>query len=101
VPKGQKYVAGKAIRLGNGSVRVRAWHHGGSYRTAVKVSGAVVVNKVRIGHTLPRHAPIASVKLDGRRVKHFDVRVTNRGTEVTTRVARHGSHNLVITTKSS
>jgi hypothetical protein len=50
---------------------------------------------------LPRNAPIASVKLDGRRVKHFDVRVTNRGTEVTTRVARHGSHNLVIKTKLS
>ena len=40
-------------------------------------------DELLIGHTLPRGSKPADVRLDGRRVKHYDARETNRGLEVT------------------
>jgi hypothetical protein len=101
VPQGQSYVAGKKIRLGHGSVAVRAWHNGNRYRTDLQVSRGVKANKVRIGQTLPRGAQIESVVVDGHAAHSYQVRTTNRGTEVTLRVSPHQMHRLVITTATS
>ena len=101
VPQGQSDVAGKKIRIGHGSVAVRARHDGNRYRTDLQVSGGVNANKVRIGHTLPRGAQIESVVIDGHAAHSYQVRTTNRGTEVTLRVSPHQTHRLVITTATS
>jgi hypothetical protein len=96
VPQGQTSVRGRNIRLGGGSVDVRASHNGSRYRTEIDVSAAVGAKKISIGHTLPRGADVTAVRLDGKSVKQFLTRNTNRGTEVT--VGTHaGHHTLVIT----
>ena len=83
-----------------GPSNVRASHAGNRYRTDIDVSAAVGAKTVRIGHTLPRGAHIAAVVLDGRLVKHYLVRDTNRGTELTTGANHRGHHTLIITTAS-
>jgi hypothetical protein len=96
VPQGQTSVRGWNIRLGHGAVAVLATHTGHTYRTTIDVTRAVGAHKIRIGHTLPGRTRPARVILDGKRVHHYTVRQTNRGTEVTvSTTARH--HTLVIT----
>jgi hypothetical protein len=51
-----------------------------------------------IGQTLPLGSSPRSVLIDGRRAKHVQTRVTNRGVEVTVPVCGDGLHTLVIIT---
>ena len=88
VPPDQPSVAGSNIRLGRGSVGVFASHSGARYTTKVDAT-RTPVHELVIGHTLPRGSRPEEVRLDGRRVKHYDARVTNRGLELTVR-ARPG-----------
>jgi hypothetical protein len=94
VPVGQNTVQGRDIRLGRSSVDVTATHAGRSYVTVVDVArsvGAAVV----IGHTLPRGTAPATVLLDGHAVRHYTVRTTNRGNEVTVPTSP-GRHTLTV-----
>jgi len=97
VPRGQSSVQGKDIRLGRGSVDVRATHSGQVYRTTIDVSRALNADTVVIGHTLPRGAHPESVKLDGRTVHHYRMVQTNRGVEITVPAGK-GHHTLTVTT---
>jgi hypothetical protein len=97
VPQGQTTVQGRNLRLGGGSATVRATHVGDTYRTRIDVGKGVGAHRVTIGHTLPAGARPAAVVLDGRRVHHYRVRDTNRGTEVTVPTTA-GHHTLTITT---
>jgi hypothetical protein len=97
VPAGQTSVQGRDIRLGRGSADVQATHTGSTYRTRVDVSKGVGAGKVALGHTLPAGSHPATVTLDGRRLHHYRVVETNRGTEVTV-VTGPGRHTLTVTT---
>jgi hypothetical protein len=68
---------------------------GATYTTKIDAS-SVPVRRVRIGYALPRGSRPTSVTLDGRPVRSYDSRSTNRGLEVTV-VTRPGEHTLVIT----
>jgi hypothetical protein len=96
VPQGQSDVAGQSIRLGGGSADVRATHNGNSYVTEINTSSGVGAHVVMIGHTLPRSAHPASVVLDGQAVSGYQMRLTNRGLEVTVATTA-GHHTLTIT----
>jgi hypothetical protein len=95
VPQGQSSVQGEDIRLGNGSADVLASHAGGTYQTEITTTG-VSVRHVEIGHTLPRGTQPASVVLDGLPVTTYELRETNRGTEVTVPTGP-GHHTLIVT----
>ena len=86
-------IAGRDIRLGDGMVDVTAARDGAAYRTTVD-TGNAPVRRLRIGHTLPRTARVASVRLDGRAAE-YETRLTNRGLEVTVRAAP-GRHTLTV-----
>jgi hypothetical protein len=87
-------IAGENIRLGDGRLDlVRASRDGSRYRTDVK-AGKVPARRLLIGHTLPRDASVASVRLDGERVR-YRARETNRGLEVTV-ATRPGTHTLEV-----
>jgi hypothetical protein len=96
VPPGAPYVAGSNIRLGGGSVAVRAEAGGGSYLTTVRLG---LATSLVIGHTLPAGAKVAAVTLNGAPV-HYQVRVTNRGQEVLVDAGRHagGTFRLEVRT---
>ncbi|HEX6675858.1 MAG TPA: glycogen debranching protein [Actinomycetes bacterium] len=96
VPDGQSSVRGRDIRLGRGSVDVFASHNGDTYTTRVDVGDGVGADEVAIGHTLPAGAHPTAVVLDGHTVHDFQVRETNRGTEVTVATGA-GHHTLTIT----
>ena len=96
VPPGQPSVEGRDIRLGDGSADVAASHAGATYTTKADASAAPVKRLV-IGHTLPRDARVATVTLDGKNVKHYDRRRTNRGLEITVPTKAKGAHTLVVT----
>lgn len=95
VPPGQSTVRGRDIRLGNGSADVLATHTGSTYSTQLDVSPSLHTAVV-IGHTLPRGTMPATVMLDGQAVHDYQVRQTNRGTEVTVPTGT-GHHTLTIT----
>jgi len=96
VPPGEPSVEGTNIRLGRGSVDVFASHDGAQYTTKVD-AGDAPVRDVMIGHTLPRDAKPTAVVLDGKRLKHYDSRVTNRGLEVAVEAKGGQRHTLTIT----
>jgi hypothetical protein len=97
VPPDQPSVEGSNIRLGNGAVDVFASHSGATYTT--KVDGRrTPVHELIIGHTLPRGARPASVVLDGRRLRQYESRLTNRGLEVAVDANAGERHTLTITT---
>jgi hypothetical protein len=96
VPQGQTSVEGRDIRLGGGSADVLATHQGDAYRTELRVGRGVGAEEVVIGHTLPHGAQPATVTLDGRTLHHYQVRETNRGTEVTVATTA-GHHTLTVT----
>jgi hypothetical protein len=99
VPAGQPSVAGSNIRLGRGSVGVFAAHaSGGSYTTKVDAT-RTPVRRLVIGHTLPHGSKPAGVWLDGRRVKRYDARETNRGLEVTVAAKAGAQHTLTVATR--
>jgi hypothetical protein len=95
VPPGQPSVEGSNIRLGRGSVDVFAAHSGHRYTTKVDASDTPV-HELLIGHTLARDARPSAVLLDGRRVRHYDSRVTNRGLEVVVSAKAGGRHTLTV-----
>jgi hypothetical protein len=97
VPQGQSTVGGDNIRVGDGSVDVHAQNADNHYTTEIDVSVGGV-DDVRIGHTLPKGAKVSTVVLDGKQVKQFLTRDTNRGTEVT--VATDGGHHTLVVTTS-
>jgi hypothetical protein len=97
VPPGQPSVAGSNIRLGRGSVGVWAAHSRAGYTTKVDAT-RTPVHELLIGHTLPRDARPATVRLDGQRVSHYDATLTNRGLEVTVSAKPGEQHTLTITT---
>ena len=89
-------VQGEAIRLGGGALAlVRASRNGNVYRTVLD-TGDAPVTEVAIGHTLDRGSTVASVTLDGAAVAAPDVRLTNRGVEVSVDTTP-GEHTLVVT----
>jgi hypothetical protein len=100
VPSNQPSVAGNDIRLGtgNGSINVFASHAGKRYTTMLALNH-LQLRSVQIGHTLPAGSTPAAVRLDGRRVRHAQVRDTNRGVEVTVPVTGSGPHTLVVTAR--
>jgi hypothetical protein len=87
-------IAGDGIRLGGGAIGVSAGRTGDAYRTAVE-TGDAPVDRLSIGHTLPRGSRVRSVVLDGKRHGYRE-RVTNRGLEVTVKTGA-GEHTLVVT----
>jgi hypothetical protein len=91
-------VAGSNIRLGGGSVGVFASRSRAGYMTKVDAT-RTPVHELLIGHTLPRGSRPAAVLLDGRRVKHYDARETNRGLELTVAAQPGAQHTLKITTR--
>ncbi|HEY4864887.1 MAG TPA: glycogen debranching protein, partial [Candidatus Dormibacteraeota bacterium] len=95
VPTGQPSVEGSNIRLGSGSVGVFASHSGNVYTTTVDAT-RTPLDKLLIGHTLPRPSRIAAVTLDGRPVSHYDASPTNRGLELTVGAEPGANHTLTI-----
>jgi hypothetical protein len=96
VPPGQPRVEGTNIRVGNGSVDVLATRAGTTYSTTVDAThtpGSVLI----VGHTLPRGSRPIAVTLDGRPLKHYDARLTNRGVEVTAPAQPGAQHTLTVT----
>jgi hypothetical protein len=93
-PPSAATIAGSDIRLGNGTVDVRARQAG---RTATTTVFAHAPVRLRIGATLPAGARVREVRLDGRRVS-ADERATNRGLEVTVPASPGARHTLVVTT---
>jgi hypothetical protein len=75
---------------------VLATHNGNVYGTEINTTRGVGAGRVVIGHTLSHGAHPITVKLDGHAVHNYQVRETNRGTEVTVST-RGGHHTLIIT----
>ena len=92
VPPGQSRIAGANIRLGDGAARVRATHRGSIYRT--RVVARAELERLTLGHTLPRRASVASVELDGERVSYRE-RLTNRGLEILVRAPADGEAHVL------
>ena len=90
-------IAGSAIRLGTGSLDVRAWRSGAAYVTDVRARLGRDL-RLRVGRVLPAGAQVGRVTLDGRRVVPL-VQVTTRGVEVLVRTAATGGHRLVVRTR--
>ena len=89
-------IAGRRIRLGGGALRlVQASRAGNTYRTTVGV-GSAPIDRLEIGHTLPRGSTVTSVLLDGSPVD-YDTVLTNRGLEVLARAPASGTHELIVT----
>jgi hypothetical protein len=86
VPDGQPRVAGRNIRLGDGTVDVQA------EPGATTVTVRTRLRELNIGLTLK--ARPRKVTLDGRTVRKPDVRVTNRGVEVTVKAPPQGRHTI-------
>jgi hypothetical protein len=96
VPPDQPSVAGRNIRLGDGSVDVSATHSGNTYQTTLTVHG-LQLRTLEIGHTLPAGSTPATVTVDGHPAQNVTTRDTNRGVEVTVPVQGDGPHTLTVT----
>jgi hypothetical protein len=95
VPPGQPNVAGSNIRLAGGSIDVFASRLGNRYTTSLRLDG-LRLRSLAVGHTLPAGAGVRRVFLNGRRVRHFFVRLTNRGVEVVVPVYGGGPYTLTV-----
>ena len=95
VPRGQERLAGRRIRLGDGSVDVAAARAGSRYRTEARARGTGL-RRLTLGHTLPPGSLVRRVRLNGERVR-YRIRPTNRGVEVLAWARRPaGRHVLVV-----
>jgi hypothetical protein len=92
VPDGQPGVSGRNIRLGDGSVDVRAT------RGSTTVTVRTHLRELALGTTLPAGSKVRGVTLDGRRVRKPTIRTTNRGVEVTVSAPASGRHTVTVTT---
>jgi hypothetical protein len=94
VPAGQPSVAGRHVRLGTGSVDIRAG------RTAHRLTTVVHRDRpwrLTVGAVLPRGGTVGSVRLDGHPAS-YDVVPTARGREVLVRAGSGtGTTRLVVT----
>jgi hypothetical protein len=99
VPPHEQRIEGRHIRLGAGQADVVAVDRGRRHRTAV--DAGLRLERLTLGHTVDRDARIDEVWLDGRRVRHPELRETNRGLEVLADVRgpTSGRHVLVVTTR--
>jgi hypothetical protein len=95
VPDGQPSVQGTNIRLGGGAADVFASRAGNRYTTKVALEG-LRLHHLALGAVLPAGSRVASVYLDGRRVKRFAAQRTNRGLAVTAEAHGRGWHQLVV-----
>jgi hypothetical protein len=86
VPDGQPRVAGRNIRLGDGTIDVRA------APGATTVTVRTRLRELNLGLTL--RARPCRVTLDGRKVRKPHVRVTNRGVEVTVKAPPNRRHTV-------
>src|SRR5215212_1853016 len=94
VPPYEPSVAGEKIRLGSGALQlVRAAREGNRYRTEID-TGSAPVDRLYLGHTLPRGSTPVAVFLDGQ-ARDPQVRTTNRGVEVTVKTGP-GHHVLEV-----
>jgi hypothetical protein len=94
-PQATEPIAGRRIRLGPGRLDlVRASRTGNRYVTEVD-TGSAPIDRLRIGHTLPRGSQVAAVFLDGKRRGKGQRRLTNRGLEVSVRT-KPGEHTLEV-----
>jgi hypothetical protein len=91
-PPSSDPISGAGIRLGDGSVAVRAQRDGSTWTTTVDARLAV---RLRIGAALPAGARVAAVTLDGRPVR-FATRATHRGLEVTVAAAPGAPHSVTV-----
>ena len=82
VPPGQPSVAGSDIRLGTGSTDVLAARAGRRYTTTVALH-RLSLRRLVLGVTLPLGSRPRTVTLDGHRVRHGSLQITNRGEELT------------------
>ena len=78
VPSGQSTVSATAIRVGAGTIDVKATHGGNSWATTV-ISRLICT--LHVGATLPTGSTIKSVSLNGASVA-YSVRDTNSGRQV-------------------
>lgn len=96
VPTGQERIAGSNIRLGKGSVDVRAWHVSKTFTTEVTRH---LEAGLSIGHVVPPGSEIGSVTLDGHPVRYRTF-TTARGQQVTVSApSGEGRTTLVVTLK--
>ena len=93
LPAGQDSIAGRDIRLGNGSVDVAASRAGHLLRTEVTAPQQL---RLTLGAVLPAGAQVTGVRLDGAAVA-FTIRTTARGRELVATTGG-GHHTLEITT---
>jgi hypothetical protein len=96
LPPYEERIAGRNIRLGDGSIDVVAVDRGRRHRTVVEAD--LDLRSLTLGHTVPRDADVKRVLLDGRELRRPKLRLTNRGLEVLAKV-RHrpeGRHVLVV-----
>jgi len=94
VPEGQRRIAGRRIRVGDGLVVVLAVRRTDRLRTVVR-SG--VDADLTVGHVLPRGARVGAVTLDGAPTD-WTVRRTARGRELVVDAGRGpGRHALSVT----
>ncbi len=90
-------IAGSNVRLGSGALALaQASRDGKRYRTKVD-TGSAPIERLYIGHTLPRGSKVRSVELDGKRAR-YKRRRTNRGEEIRVRTTP-GRHKLVVTAR--
>ena len=93
IPDGQNRIAGKSIRLGEGSIDVSASRNGKRLVTTVDRR---VRTTLTIGAVLPKGATVAGVTVDGGHPQ-FQLISTARGTEVVVNLtAAGGSTKLVV-----
>jgi len=97
VPPYEASLSGANIRLGPGSVDVRAARGGHRFTTTVRTRLAV---RLRLGATLPFGAHVIDVRLGGRPVS-YQVRRTNRGLEVVANAGWVGAGTSILTVTTS
>ncbi len=89
-------LSGKNIRLGSGSVDVSASASNGTYQTIVRPS--VPLQRLTIGHTVPRDAEVLSVTLN-KNAAPYEIHETNRGKEILVEAPTSGKQQLVVKTR--
>ncbi len=96
VPGGQTTASGKKILLGRSSIDVAARHEGRRYETTVVRHARM---DLTVGATLPRGAHVASVRVNGTKVKAKLV-TTTRGLEVRVAVGQGQGRTTLVVTRS-
>ncbi|MCW2811889.1 MAG: hypothetical protein JWP61_2347 [Friedmanniella sp.] len=96
VPAGQTTASGSRILLGRSSIDVTARHQGQRYETTVTRHARMALT---VGATLPRGSHVASVRVNGTKVKAKLV-TTTRGLEVRVPVGQGQGRTTLVVTRS-